>query len=104
MGRYDALMREVEQFDPSLAQRPQIVAVSQIDLPDTRAAWELARPEFEARGITLRGVSAATGEGVREALFALDALLQKTPAPPPMETGTRVAEPQPTLGEPGDEG
>ena len=103
MGRYDALMREVEQFDPSLAQRPQIVAVSQIDLPDTRAAWELARPEFEARGITLRGVSAATGEGVRETLFALDALLQKTPAPPPMETGTRVAEPQPILGEPDDD-
>ncbi len=88
-ARYDALMREVEQFDPELAKRPQIVAVSQIDLPDARAAWELARPEFAARGIELRGVSAVTGEGVREVLFALDALVQKTPPPPPLEVGAR---------------
>jgi GTP-binding protein len=89
-ARYDALMREVEQFDPELAKRPQIVAVSQLDLPDARAAWELARPEFAARGIDLRGVSAVTGEGVREVLFALDALVQKTPPPPPLEVGARV--------------
>ncbi len=89
-ARFDTLMREVEQFDPELAKRPQVVAVSQIDLPDTRAAWELAAPAFAARGIKLYGVSAVTGEGVREVLFALDALVQKTPAPPPLEPGSRM--------------
>ncbi len=90
LTRYDTLMREVELFDPELAKRPQVVAVSQIDLPDARAAWELARPAFAERGIDLRGVSAVTGEGVREVLFALDALVQKTPPPPPLAVGARL--------------
>ncbi len=90
LARYDALMREVEQFDPELAKRPQVVVVSQIDLPDARAAWELARPAFAERGIDLRGVSAVTGEGVREVLFALDALVKSTPPPPPLEAGAAV--------------
>ncbi len=83
-GRYDGLMREVERFDPELAKRPQVVAVSQVDLPDARAAWELARPSFEARGIELRAISAVSGEGVRELVFAVDALLQKLPPVAPL--------------------
>jgi GTPase len=90
MARYDDLMREVEQFDPELAKRPQVVIVSQLDLPDARAAWELCVPEFAKRGILLRGVSAVTGEGMREVLFALDALVQATPAPPPLEVGSQT--------------
>ncbi len=79
---YDVLMAEVREFGAELADRPQVVAVSKIDLPDTRAAWELAKPAFEARGITLWGLSAVTGEGVREAIFALDAVLQGRTATP----------------------
>ncbi len=90
LSRYDAIVREVRLFDETLAARPQVVAVSQIDLPDARAAWELARPAFAARGIELRGVSAVTGEGVRELVFALDAILQKTPVPPPLTEGSAV--------------
>lgn len=99
LARYDALMHEVAQFDPELARRPQVVAVSQIDLPDARAAWEMAQPAFEHRGILLRGVSAVTGEGVRELIFALDALLQRTPALPPLSVGTELPS-GPTAGEP----
>ena len=90
LARYDALMKEVALFDAELARRPQIVAVSQIDLPDARAAWELARPEFAKRGIDLRGLSAVTGEGVRETLMALFALIEKTPPPPPLEVGSEA--------------
>lgn len=79
VARYDALMAEVRAFDAELAERPQIVAVSQLDLPDARAAWELAHPTFEARGIKCYGVSAVSGEGVREIVFALEKLLQTAP-------------------------
>lgn len=85
MARYDALMHEVARFDPELAKRPQVVAVSQIDLPDARAAWELAAPSFAERGITLRALSAVTGEGVRELVFALDALLRTLAPIAPLE-------------------
>lgn len=76
LRRYDTLMHEVRTFHEELAERPQIVAVSQVDLPDARAAWELAVPQFAERGIELRKVSAVSGEGVQEIIFLLDAILR----------------------------
>jgi GTP-binding protein len=71
---YDAIMNELSRFDPELAKRPQIVAMSKADLPDTRDAYKKAKPKFKRRGIDLRLVSAATGEGVRDLVVALYAL------------------------------
>ena len=56
---------------PELAQRPQIVALSKIDLTETREALAALRAAFAARGIELHAVSAATGEGVDELLEAV---------------------------------
>src|SRR5262249_6032667 len=33
---YDVLLRELERFDPELAKRPMIVALSKLDLPEVR--------------------------------------------------------------------
>jgi GTP-binding protein len=79
LAAYDTLLGEVRRFDPSLAERPQVVCVSQVDLPDARASWELYQPLFAARGVELRAVSAVTGEGVRELVFALDRVLRSAP-------------------------
>lgn len=65
LADYDALQRELAAFDPELAARPQIVAMTKADLPDVREAFERVKKAFAARGIPLRLVSAATNEGVR---------------------------------------
>jgi GTP-binding protein len=72
---YDALNEELARFDPELAKRPQVVAMSKGDLPEVREAHRKARRAFSRRGVELSLVSAATGEGVREVLFALEKLL-----------------------------
>jgi GTP-binding protein len=74
---FDAINAELTKFDPELARRPQLVAMSKADLPDAREAWTRAREELGKRGIDLRLVSAATGEGVRELVHALYALARK---------------------------
>jgi GTP-binding protein len=74
---FDTINAELRAFDPSLAERPQVVAVTKADLPDARAGWESARPAFAARGIDLKLVSAVTGEGVRDVLFALYAVTRR---------------------------
>ena len=71
LADFDAINAELSKFDPELARRPQVVAMSKADLPDVRQAWAEARGEFANRGIELKLVSAATGEGVREVLLAL---------------------------------
>jgi GTP-binding protein len=68
---YDALMTELERFDPELAKRPQIVAMTKADLSEVREAFEDVRGRFAERGIALYLVSAVTGEGVRDLSIAL---------------------------------
>jgi GTP-binding protein len=75
LADFDTINAELRAFDPALAERPQVVAVGKADLPDARAAWEKARPQFAARGVDLKLLSAVTGEGVREVLGALYSLI-----------------------------
>jgi GTP-binding protein len=68
---YDALMLELERFDPELAKRPQIVAMTKADLPEVREAFDLVKKRFAKRKIPIYLVSAVTGEGVRDLSIAL---------------------------------
>jgi len=74
---YDVLMKELAAFDPELAKRPQIVAMSKADLPEVREAYKKAKPKFKRKGIDLKLVSAATGEGIRDLVVALYALAKR---------------------------
>jgi GTP-binding protein len=76
LADFDVINGELAKFDPHLAERPQIVAMSKGDLPDVREAWKKQKKRFARRGVDLKLVSAATGEGVRELLFALLGVLR----------------------------
>ena len=79
LADYDAINAELAKFSPALAERPQIVAMNKADLPDVQEAYKKAKRQFKRRGVDLRLVSAATGEGVRDLLFALYALAHGRP-------------------------
>ncbi|MGD0525330.1 MAG: GTPase ObgE [Polyangiaceae bacterium] len=81
LADYEALNAELAKFDPALAERPQVVAMSKADLPDVKEAWPGLRKKFKKRGVDLKLVSAATGEGVREVLFELYALSHAAASP-----------------------
>lgn len=59
-----------------LLERPQLVALTKIDVPDARELAEFMRPELEERGYRVFLVSAATREGLRELSFALAGLVE----------------------------
>ena len=65
---FDTLNNELARYAPDLAHRPQIVALNKIDLTEVRESWEQLQNTFADRGIRLHGVSAATGQGVKELL------------------------------------
>jgi len=75
---HDALNRELAQYAPELAERPQIVALNKIDLTETREAAPSIQAAFAERGIELHLVSAATGEGVTGLLEAVWARLRES--------------------------
>jgi len=68
---FDVINRELAQYDPELAKRPQVVALSKIDITETREAYAVWREKFAARGIELFALSAATREGLNEILEAV---------------------------------
>ncbi len=67
---------ELRMWNPQLAERPIIPVISKLDLPDARERLAELVPRIEG----VRGISAATGEGVRELLFAAYQKIQETPA------------------------
>jgi GTP-binding protein len=75
---------ELRAWNADLLNRPVLVVITKIDLPDARATFEALRSEIDG----LRAVSAATGEGVQELIYAAWALIRAMPAPP-------VSEPEP---------
>jgi GTP-binding protein len=54
-----------------LSDRPRIVALNKIDVPEARDLADLVKPELEARGLAVYEVSAASTEGLRELKFAM---------------------------------
>jgi GTP-binding protein len=57
---------ELGLFDSALAEKPQLVVVNKIDLPEVRARLAGMKDSFNRAGVTARFISAATGEGVSE--------------------------------------
>lgn len=78
---YDVLLEEMQRFDEALASRPQVVAMSKMDLPEVRAAFPRVREALAARGVSLWPLSASTGEGTQDILLALEKALWDHPDP-----------------------
>jgi len=67
---------ELSLFDSALAQKPQLVAVNKIDLPQVLARLAEIKDAFSSAGTTPLFVSAATGEGVAELMAETMKMLQ----------------------------
>ncbi len=79
-----------------LLDRPRLVVLNKIDVPEARDLADLVKPEIAARGLAVYEVSAATHEGLRELGFAMAEIVARaralTPEPEPPRV---VIRPQP---------
>ena len=65
---YLTIREELEAYDPELASKPELVALSKIDVLDTELVDEQAKLLKAACGHEPLRLSAVTGEGVKQAL------------------------------------
>jgi GTPase len=80
----------------SLLDRPRLVVLNKIDVPEGRDLAELVKPELAARGLPVYEISAATHEGLRELSFAMAGIVAEARATQPEPEPTRVViRPQP---------
>lgn len=97
VGDYEAVNQELALFNPELAEKPQVVAVNKLDLPEVRAAWpQLARRLRAAGAVEPLAISAATGEGVAVLLRRAADLLAELRAAGLLAAGETPAGPRET--------
>ncbi|RZQ60423.1 GTPase ObgE [Amycolatopsis suaedae] len=93
----DALEEELARYTPSLggdlADRPRVVVLNKVDVPDAADLADLVRADLEARGLPVFAVSTASRQGLRELTFALAEIVERhraeQPAPEPQRVVVR---------------
>ncbi|MEU4027901.1 GTPase ObgE [Streptomyces anulatus] len=73
-----------------LENRPRIVALNKVDIPDGQDLADMIRPDLEARGYRVFEVSAIAHKGLKELSFALAGIIAEARATKPKEEATRI--------------
>lgn len=77
-----AINKELEAYSEEVAKRPQIIAANKLDLVSEEEAEEFVakiKKAFGKDGTEVYPISAATGKGIKELLYAVDKLLSTMP-------------------------
>ncbi len=83
LGDLEAIVHELRAYSGDahiagtpLAERPQVIVLNKIDVPDGRELAQMVRPDLEALGMPVFEVSAVSHEGLKELGFALAEMVQ----------------------------
>jgi GTP-binding protein len=73
-----------------LEDRPRLVVLNKVDVPEARELADMVRPMLEEQGLRVFEISAATHEGLRELSFAMAEMVLADRAERPVEEPTRL--------------
>jgi len=66
----------VPEGQTPLLERPQLIALNKIDVPEARELADFVRPDLEARGYRVFEISTVSHEGLRQLSFALAEIVE----------------------------
>lgn len=77
----DVILKELKAYpvpadQTPLLDRPQLIALNKVDVPDAKDLADLVRPELEARGYKVFEISAVSHKGLKSLSFALAELVE----------------------------
>lgn len=85
----DVIEAELAQYG-GLDDRPRVVVLNKVDIPDGQDLADIIRPELESRGYQVLEVSAVAHLGLKELSFALAQIVAEARAAKPQEEATRI--------------
>ncbi|MCX4634369.1 GTPase ObgE [Streptomyces sp. RPA4-5] len=85
----DMIEEELKQYG-GLENRPRMVVLNKIDVPDGKDLADIIRPDLEERGYHVFEVSAVAHMGLKELSFALADVVSKARAARPVQESTRI--------------
>lgn len=68
---YQTIRKELVQFDPHLAEHPEVVVLSKMDLTEVAESFDELRRRFFELGVELHPLSCATRQGLSEIIHLL---------------------------------
>jgi GTPase len=74
----ETIEEELRAWNPALLEKPMLLCLSKLDLPDARVRLEELRVRFN----DVRGISSVTREGITELVYAIAAAIAAAPPPP----------------------
>jgi GTP-binding protein len=96
----EVIERELASYG-GLEDRPRLVALNKVDVPDGRDLADMVVGDLEARGLRVVAVSAASHEGLRELSFAMAEVVARSRAERPAAEASRIVlRPQQSTGGP----
>jgi GTP-binding protein len=90
LAEFDQINQELALFSQRLADKPQIVVLNKMDLPEAQAHWPAVQARAKALAWPVYAISAVTQQGVRMLLAALFDHLDQLPPEPLFEAETPV--------------
>jgi GTPase len=97
---FDVIESELAAYG-ELQDRPRLVVLNKVDVPDGRELADIVRPLLEERGLRVFEISAATHEGLRPLTYAMGEMVARARAEAPVEEPTRLVIRPKQLGEAG---
>ncbi|WP_030809553.1 GTPase ObgE [Streptomyces sp. NRRL S-337] len=85
----DVIEEELAQYG-GLENRPRVVVLNKIDIPDGKDLADMIRPDLEERGYRVFEVSAVAHQGLKELSYALADIVAKARAAKPVQEATRI--------------
>lgn len=85
LADFAAINRELAAFGHGLAEKPQLVALNKMDMPQARERWPQVKAALAKQGYEAFAVSALTREGTREVLYRAAQILAESPPPEPVK-------------------
>ncbi|MFD8072097.1 GTPase ObgE [Streptomyces sp. NPDC059718] len=85
----DVIEAELRAYG-GLEDRPRIVVLNKVDIPDGQDLADMVRPDLEARGYRVFEVSAVAHKGLNELSYALAGIVAEARAAQPVQEATRI--------------
>ena len=79
IGDFEAINQELALFNPQLVDKPQLVVLNKMDLPDVQEMWPQIKAAIEDRDLPVMAISAVTQENVQALLYRLQEALNDLP-------------------------
>lgn len=86
--------QELALYDAKLEDKPQLVVLNKLDLPDAEVWKPIIEEKVSEAGYPFGAISAVTGVGVREMLFKVKAMLDELPETIPDEEEMIIIRPE----------